>query len=210
MYISNFCNSRRSARVNFCGEFRLREFTCQKPVGKVKTRSFHAGMSQKIPTSGKYSLPYTSSSSDQESTTPVSVSHTEVKTAERKRKRNHKRCYSKHPYPYQALVMVAIQSSQTKKMTLSEINEFMKRSFSFSRDESRVWRNFVSSTFSARTAFERLLRDPSNPRKRPSFWQDVLPRVAPAVVRQVAAIEEIIVINNTRKSSPNKESIERV
>ena len=86
-------------------------------------------MSQKIPTSDYYSLPYTSSSNDQGSTTPVSVSYTEVNTAERKQ--NRKICYSKPPYPYEALLIVAIQSSQTKRMTLSEINDFMGKGFSF-------------------------------------------------------------------------------
>ncbi len=84
----------------------------------------------------------------------------------------------------------------------------MEISFGFSRDESKVWRNFVSSTLSARNAFERVLRDPSSPRKRQSYWQVVLPRVAPAVLRKNATIEEIMVIINTRQSSP-KQGVEQ-
>lgn len=56
----------------------------------------------------------------------------------------------KPPYSYIALIVMAIQSSQAKKLTLSEIYNFLQTRFEFFRGSYQGWKNSVRHNLSDR------------------------------------------------------------
>ncbi|CAF1176017.1 unnamed protein product [Didymodactylos carnosus] len=62
----------------------------------------------------------------------------------------------KPPLSYIALIVMAIQNSQTKKMTLSEIYQFLQQRFPFFRSAYQGWKNSVRHNLSLNECFIKL------------------------------------------------------
>ncbi|UJR37949.1 hypothetical protein I4U23_030634 [Adineta vaga] len=62
----------------------------------------------------------------------------------------------KPPYSYIALIVMAINSTPTKKMTLSEIYSFLQQSFPFFRSTYMGWKNSVRHNLSLNECFIKL------------------------------------------------------
>jgi len=62
----------------------------------------------------------------------------------------------KPPFSYIALIVMAIQSAQTKKMTLSEIYTFLQHRYPFFRSSYQGWKNSVRHNLSLNECFIKL------------------------------------------------------
>ena len=76
------------------------------------------------------------SSSEIAMTTSLDINDQEVTTT--KKNGTNARRAEKPPYSYIALIVMAIQQSQTKRMTLSEIYQFLQQKFPFFRGKSTI------------------------------------------------------------------------
>ncbi|XP_035231642.1 uncharacterized protein LOC118203473 [Stegodyphus dumicola] len=75
----------------------------------------------------------------------------------------------KPPFSYIALIVMAIQSSPTKKLTLSEIYQFLQQRFSFFRGEYMGWKNSVRHNLSLNDCFIKLPKGLGRPGKG-HYW----------------------------------------
>ncbi|XP_039264859.2 uncharacterized protein LOC120340621 [Styela clava] len=75
----------------------------------------------------------------------------------------------KPPYSYIALIVMAIQSSTTKKLTLSEIYHFLQSRFEFFRGSYQGWKNSVRHNLSLNECFIKLPKGLGRPGKG-HFW----------------------------------------
>jgi len=71
----------------------------------------------------------------------------------------------KPPYSYIALIVMAIQSSPTKRLTLSEIYQFLQQRFSFFRGSYQGWKNSVRHNLSLNECFIKLPKGLGRPGK---------------------------------------------
>lgn len=76
----------------------------------------------------------------------------------------------KPPYSYIALIAMAIRDSQTGKLTLAEINDYLMKKFPFFRGSYKGWRNSVRHNLSLNECFKKILRDPSRPWGKDNYW----------------------------------------
>ncbi|XP_039265174.2 forkhead box protein Q1-like [Styela clava] len=76
----------------------------------------------------------------------------------------------KPPYSYIALIAMAIRDSQTGKLTLAEINDYLMKKFPFFRGTYKGWRNSVRHNLSLNECFKKILRDPSRPWGKDNYW----------------------------------------
>jgi len=76
----------------------------------------------------------------------------------------------KPPFSYIALIAMAIRDSQTGKLTLAEINEYLMKKFPFFRGPYTGWRNSVRHNLSLNECFQKILRDPSRPWGKDNYW----------------------------------------
>nr|XP_032816683.1 forkhead box protein Q1-like [Petromyzon marinus] len=76
----------------------------------------------------------------------------------------------KPPFSYIALIAMAIRDSQTGRLTLAEINDYLMSKFPFFRGSYTGWRNSVRHNLSLNECFVKVLRDPSRPWGKDNFW----------------------------------------
>ena len=82
---------------------------------------------------------------------------------------NSSRRQEKPPYSYIALIVMAIQSSPTKRLTLSEIYAFLQQRFTFFRGSYQGWKNSVRHNLSLNECFIKLPKGLGRPGKG-HYW----------------------------------------
>lgn len=76
----------------------------------------------------------------------------------------------KPPHSYIALIATAILNSPGKKMTLTEINEYLVQHYAFFRGPYQGWKNSVRHNLSFNKCFVKILRDPARPWGKDNYW----------------------------------------
>lgn len=76
----------------------------------------------------------------------------------------------KPPHSYIALIATAILNSPGKKLTLTEINEYLVHHYAFFRGPYQGWKNSVRHNLSFNKCFVKILRDPARPWGKDNYW----------------------------------------
>jgi len=76
----------------------------------------------------------------------------------------------KPPHSYIALIATAILNSPEKRLTLTEINEYLVKHYNFFRGSYQGWKNSVRHNLSFNKCFVKILRDPARPWGKDNYW----------------------------------------
>ena len=77
---------------------------------------------------------------------------------------------TKPPHSYIALIATAIINSPEKKLTLTEINDYLVKNYAFFRGSYQGWKNSVRHNLSFNKCFVKILRDPARPWGKDNLW----------------------------------------
>lgn len=101
-------------------------------------------------------------------TEKVSTSESSTGTGTKKSNPGNRR-QEKPPYSYIALIAMAIQNSPAKKLTLSEIYQFLQQRYAFFRGSYQGWKNSVRHNLSLNECFIKLPKGLGRPGKG-HYW----------------------------------------